>query len=235
MLLLKDKDFTDVTLVCEDGKQVDAHKVVLANSSPFFQKILRKNRHNHPLIYTRVLKSNDLLAIVDFLYCGEANVYQENLNAFLVIAEEFQLKGLMGKSDKDEEVQEETFPKSKVKPIHKKEPSDSPSWPNFLSEQKANSASDALGRHVALTNQSPLSDFEELDTKCISLMEKTSRKNAHTQPLYQCKVCGKEEINGAIKSHIESNHLDISIPCNFCEKTFRSRNALRQHKMKHQH
>ena len=31
-----DEDFTDVTLVCEDGKQIEAHKVVLASTSPFF-------------------------------------------------------------------------------------------------------------------------------------------------------------------------------------------------------
>ena len=45
------------------------------------------------------LKSADLVAIVDFLYCGEANVYQDNLDSFLAIAEELQLKGLMGKTD----------------------------------------------------------------------------------------------------------------------------------------
>ena len=43
--------------------------------------------------------SDDLLAIVDFLYCGEANVFPENLDSFLEIAEELQLKGLMGKPD----------------------------------------------------------------------------------------------------------------------------------------
>ena len=35
--LREDTDF--VTLACEDGKQVDAHKVILATSSPFFQKL----------------------------------------------------------------------------------------------------------------------------------------------------------------------------------------------------
>ena len=65
-----DNDFADVTLACEDGKQVEAHKVVLASSSPFFQNILRKNKHIHPLIYMRGVKSDDLLAIVDFLYSG---------------------------------------------------------------------------------------------------------------------------------------------------------------------
>ena len=95
--LKEDKDFTDITLVCEDGKQVEVHKMILASSSPFFQNILRKNKHTHPLIYMRGMKSDDLLAIVDFLYCGEANIYHENLDSFLAIAEELQLKGFTGK------------------------------------------------------------------------------------------------------------------------------------------
>ena len=95
--LRADADFADVTLACEDGKQVEAHKVILAASSPFFQNLLRRNKHPHPLIYMRGVKSLDMLAIVDFLYCREANVYQENLESFLAIAEELQLKGLMRK------------------------------------------------------------------------------------------------------------------------------------------
>ena len=62
-----DRDLTDVTLVCEDGQQIEAHKVVLASSSPVFMNLLRRNKHTHPLIYMRGLKSNDLVAIVDFL------------------------------------------------------------------------------------------------------------------------------------------------------------------------
>ena len=52
-----DKDFTDVTLACEDGQQVEAHKVILAASSPFFKKLLRENNHPHPLVYMRALES----------------------------------------------------------------------------------------------------------------------------------------------------------------------------------
>ena len=48
--LRDDKEFSDVTLVCEDGKQMEAHKVILASSSPFFEKILKKRKHPHPLI-----------------------------------------------------------------------------------------------------------------------------------------------------------------------------------------
>ena len=66
--LREDNDFTDVTLACEDGQQVEAHKVILAASSPFFQKLLGRNKHPHPLIFMRGVNSDDILAIVDFLY-----------------------------------------------------------------------------------------------------------------------------------------------------------------------
>ena len=99
--LREDKQFTDVTLACEDGQQLEAHKVILASSSPFFQKLLERNKHPHPLVFMRGLKSEDLMAIVDFLYCGQANICQENLDSFLAIAEELQLKGLVGKMDEN--------------------------------------------------------------------------------------------------------------------------------------
>merc|ERR1712129_340907 len=92
--LREDREFAYVTLACEDGQQVEAHKVILASSSPFFLSLLRRNKHPHPLIYMRGLKSEDLLAMIDFLYFGEANIYQENLDSFLAVAEELQLKGL---------------------------------------------------------------------------------------------------------------------------------------------
>ena len=47
--LKDDKEFVDVTLACEDGQQAEAHKVILAASSPFFEKILSRNKHPHPL------------------------------------------------------------------------------------------------------------------------------------------------------------------------------------------
>ena len=46
--LRESNDFADVTLACEDGHQIEVHKVVLAASSPFFQAILKRNKHSHP-------------------------------------------------------------------------------------------------------------------------------------------------------------------------------------------
>ena len=94
--LRDDKVFTDVTLACEDGQQVEAHKVVLISFSPFFKSLLQMNKHPHPLIYMRGVKSEDLVTMTDFIYHGKANVYQENLESFLALAEELQLEGLHG-------------------------------------------------------------------------------------------------------------------------------------------
>ena len=46
--LRDDADFTDVTLACEDGKEIEAHKVVLAASSPFFKGLFKRSKHAHP-------------------------------------------------------------------------------------------------------------------------------------------------------------------------------------------
>ena len=61
--LRDDKDFTDVTLACEDGQQIETHSVILASASPLFRKL---DKHAHPLIFMR----RGLIfhvAIVDFL------------------------------------------------------------------------------------------------------------------------------------------------------------------------
>jgi hypothetical protein len=65
------------------------------------------NKHSHPLIYMRGVTAKNLIAIVDFIYHGEANIYQEDLDVFLALAEELQLKGLAGsKEDIDKKPKE---------------------------------------------------------------------------------------------------------------------------------
>merc|ERR1712204_113743 len=111
--LRNDSEFSDVTLACEGGNQVEAHKVILVASSPFFHNLLRRNKHPHPLIYMRGVRSDDLVAILDFLYFGEANVYQENIDAFLALAEELELKGLTGKGSQEQPVETVSLPATK--------------------------------------------------------------------------------------------------------------------------
>ena len=75
-----ERDFTDVTLACEDGQSLELHKVVLASTSPFFLELLKKNKHPHPLIYMKGLKSMDLV-----VYANKCNHQCNHINATQVI------------------------------------------------------------------------------------------------------------------------------------------------------
>ena len=217
-----------MTLAYEDGQQMEAHKIILAASSPFFRKVLERSEHPHPLIYMRGLKSNDLVAIVDFLYFGEADVCQENLDSFLAIAEELQLKGLMGKVDeKVENVSGEEKSESQMT-----KPNTKPSMSIGAKIQRTIHRGQ-MDNTIALANDFS-GNLEELEERVRSMMEKSQNSYGNrNQKADICKVCGKEGMSNAIKDHIEANHLEgIVLPCNHCEKTFRCRNSLKKHMQK---
>ena len=89
----EESEFCDITLA-SDTEQVSAHKVILSASSPFFKTVLKRNNHQHPLIYLRGVAYPDLEAVINFIYHGEVSVAQEDLNSFLQLAEDLQIKGL---------------------------------------------------------------------------------------------------------------------------------------------
>ena len=99
--LRETKDFCDVTLACDDDQQIEAHKVVLAACSSFFKNIIRKNKNSHPLLYMRGISRHDLMKVIDFIYNGEVNIFQEDLERFMAIAKDLKLSGLTGDDSPD--------------------------------------------------------------------------------------------------------------------------------------
>ena len=91
--LYTDKNFTDVTLVCEDGKQIAAHKVILSTSL-FFNNILIQNPHDRPLLYLKGIPFNILKSLVQFMYLGQVEVAQNDLDEFMNSAAELKVDGL---------------------------------------------------------------------------------------------------------------------------------------------
>jgi len=239
----KDMEFADVTLACEDGQQVEAHKVILASASPFFLDLLRRNKHPHPLIYMRGMKSEDLVAIVDFLYHGEANIYQESLDSFLAVAEELRLKGLSGNQpSQEEESGVQNIPKKQLKGVEKKEQvkqydHDEAQVPVY-SKLETYSQSPPEGSVAVVDPYTVAADLQDLDEQINSMMEVSENlvggSGIHgNRKARVCKVCGKEGHQANIKAHIEANHITgASHPCNICGKTSRSRHGLRLHKTK---
>jgi hypothetical protein len=55
----EEKEFFDITLACEDD-QLQAHRVILSACSPFFKTVLRRNPHQHPLLYLKGVSLRDM-------------------------------------------------------------------------------------------------------------------------------------------------------------------------------
>ena len=217
--LRKDSDFCDVTLAFEDGQQIEAHKVVLSSSSPFFREILTKIKHPHPLIYMRSTKSDDFVGILDFLYFGEANVSQDHLDSFLELAGELKLKGL---TEAPGQVNEEII-KDDLHQIKPKEEEINEEEQRFTKEE----------RIVAISNQSVSTTNEDLNRQIKAMMSKgpvilEGSQRGRTARI--CNVCGKEGTVTAITGHIENNHITgVSHVCDICGRINRSRYTLVKH------
>ena len=97
--LREDREFADLTLVCQDGKEFEVHKNILAFSSLFFMDILRKRKHLHPLLYLSGVRSDILVSVLDFIYRSEAIFFQGDIENFLAVAEELKLKGLTNRTE----------------------------------------------------------------------------------------------------------------------------------------
>ena len=78
--LRAERDFFDVTLVSDDEVHVSAHKVVLSASSDFFKNILKKSLHSNPLLYLSGVKSKELTFVMDYIYEGEVQLFQNDLD-----------------------------------------------------------------------------------------------------------------------------------------------------------
>jgi len=218
--------FCDVTLACEDGQQIETHKIILASSSPFFWKLLETNKHSHPLIYMRGMKYEDLVSLLDFLYFGEVDLLQDNLDSFLALAEELKLKGLAGPNAEERETKvfhkETKRVKKQKEPITQSDPLN-PNTRSVISTEEIRSV-------VTLEENRDISEYNDemnLDEKVCSLMTKLPGRVLARM----CKVCGKEGQNTNIIDHIETHHLEgVFQMCRKCGKTLKSRHKLRMHR-----
>jgi len=96
-------DLMDVRLMCGE-EEVGAHRVVLAACSPKLRTVLsRLSHHQHPVIYFWGMDISMVKALLTFMYHGEVNIAQGEIQSFLKLAEELEVKGLTTKSAFGEE------------------------------------------------------------------------------------------------------------------------------------
>ena len=212
---LKDeKDFFDVTLVTEDNHFVSAHKVVLAASSELFKNILKKADHSKPMIYLNGMEFKELSWIIDYIYEGEINIFQEDLDRFLGTAEKLKIEGLI--SDKEEN--DETFAFIND---HEDEQTNNDEVKEAYTDL---GAFDQNRETIKVIQTSESTVYQEAKKAVDDLVIKVGKD------AWVCKACNKTAKRASdIRKHAEVHIEGLSFPCPACGDSFRSRNALHSH------
>ena len=90
--LLEEDHFKDVTLVSDDLHTVKAHKALLSKSSDVLRQMLLLKDDKDPIIFIRGSSQRQLKSLLSFIYVGETEVTEEDMNAFVQLAKDFKVK-----------------------------------------------------------------------------------------------------------------------------------------------
>ena len=208
--LRHEENFSDVTLVGDDFKPMSAHKVVLSSCSEYFKNVLHNSqKQSQPVLCLEGLRNADLTNILDYIYNGELNIYQEELDRFLMIAQRLKLEGLIGEEEqinKTEDFQENDFlPLNNMKTL----------------SNLRNSVEESLENKNSIVQTE---DYHNLDEK---LNQMFSRDQSGMFSWHHCPKKSNKTTN--IRVHVETHVEGLQFDCNFCSKPQRSRNSLRNH------
>ena len=220
--LRKEQDFFDITLLSDDGEAVSAHKVVLSASSEFFKSVLRKADHSKPMIYLNGVDYKVLNHILDYIYEGEVQLYQEDLDSFLDVAQKLKINGLIeGQEEKEKGLQDNVKEKDEnvenLENIHS-------SYTKDMELENSEMKSHKVDRTVSVVAQQGSNVYEEAKKAVDQLVMKEGNS-------WVCKTCGKSaKYNTQIRKHAEIHIEGLSFPCQICGDTFRSRTLLKHHK-----
>ena len=223
--MFRNEDYLhDVTLVSDDHQQFSAHKLVLSACSEYFKNIFQHNNkpNAHPLLCLDGISSGDLNNIMDYIYKGEVQIFQENLDRFLSVAQRLKLEGLMENDDLEQIKEHEAFEKAVYASKNEKE---SPYVERV---------------HKIHNNHQEVATFDKVDVspEDISELKRTIEQyiERDADGKFTCTLCGRKGVGEAknarsnLELHIETHLEGLSFPCQLCGKIFRSRHALKNHK-----
>ena len=234
--LRDDNDFTDVTLACED-QSVKAHKVILSASSPFFHKLLKYHPHPQPLVYMRGVKAEDLIAMIDFIYLGEASIVQEQLERFLAFAEELELKGISNGRGETAVEYRTTVSDLKGECLNNKnqrrttENMEKITFENLFKIKNVKSEKSTFEGRVEWGKEKEKQTATidpETKAKVASMIERRA------EGLFACTECQyTSKISCHMKEHVEKHIEGLEYPCKSCGKVLKTSLSWRSHRRNH--
>ena len=224
--LRQEEHLFDVTLVSDDEQHIAAHKLVLSVSSEFFKNIIKRAQHSNPMIYLSGFKSRDLFLVMDYIYQGEVQILQTDLDRFLNVAQQLKIEGLIGGDNEFDGTHTDEHIKEDIETSLTQEES---SGETILDQTEEN-------KYVAPRKKIPRADRSVAVVSSASNMEaKTAVDDLveKTENGWMCKACGKTTKTSDIRRHAEIHIEGLSFDCHLCGKTFRSRNSFKTHKSVH--
>ena len=231
--LRSEEEFFDVSLVSDDEKMMSAHKLVLSASSPYFKHILTTNKHSHPLLCLDGVSSAELQCVLDYIYQGEVQIYQEQLDRFLVVAQRLKLEGLVSQDDEQEKNMKNETADYQENPLRNVYETEEPQFVNREDLKSETSVSKRRPKRSSSVAMSVPKSFSEGNVTTQEINEKTDEYLIRGEDgLYSCGLCGKAGDNSKrnMRNHVETHLEGLSFPCQNCQKVFRSRNSLNVHK-----
>ena len=221
--LLRNEDYLhDVTIASDDKEQIAAHKLVLSTCSLYFKSIFMKNKNSNLILCLEGLSCNDVRNMMDYMYNGELQIFQDDLDRFINIAQRFKLEGLI--TIDDDAAQEEEINVKETEHLNNEVTNFQDDYTNLSYRTKTKTEGHERVITKVSTDINP-DNISEVDEQ----IEQNIIKNLDGS--YSCNICGKTsgKISHA-KNHIETHLEGLSFNCPMCEKTFRSRNTLCWHK-----
>ena len=73
-----------------------SYQVILSACSNTFKSILKETEAPHPVIVLWDIEARDVSALLDFMYNGQVDIQQDDLERFLIVADRLQVRGLSG-------------------------------------------------------------------------------------------------------------------------------------------
>jgi len=91
-------DFCDVSLVSQDNKIFEAHKVLLSAHSSVFRSFLSNSAasgfHQKPVMFLFNINSKDVTNVLQFIYSGEISLPQQDVVGFLDASQKLKIQNL---------------------------------------------------------------------------------------------------------------------------------------------
>lgn len=233
-----DRDFFDVTLLCEDGQLISANKFMLSCCSTFFKFVFKKAIQANVVVYLKGVKGNQMKSILDFIYHGSTNVHENQLTSFLETANDLKIRGLVETSKLQRIEASESHSQPRRRSRSRSGNSIKKESPSPINDLAITDDSSIAEDHVEIEEHELMDDPTYCNTapshktpdKRIALYQNQDEMKMSVSPhMHSCTVCGKSfNYKHVLENHIET-HFNNAYPCEVCNKIFKTRNSLKSH------